>query len=35
MKSALKRYAAELEAIREAGTWRDERVSQPASTPPR
>jgi gamma-glutamyltranspeptidase/glutathione hydrolase len=26
MKSALKRYAAELEAIREAGTYKDERL---------
>jgi len=26
MKSALKRYAAELKAIREAGTYKDERL---------
>ena len=26
MKTALEKYRAELEAIREAGTWREERI---------
>lgn len=39
MKSALRAFEAELEAIRAAGTWREERIittpSAPASTPPK
>ena len=39
MKTALKAFENELNAIREAGTWREERIiptpSAPASTPPR
>ena len=39
MKQALNKYIEELAAIKEAGTWKGERVittpRSPASTPPR